>query len=72
MGFHETSGIPFWPIHNQIVSDGTGRLEDNLRTPDGEALPAAAGGLSARGLRDASPGLRLRSRAGVLQLGLRF
>ena len=55
-----------------LYLDGTGRLEDNLRTPNGEALPVAAGGLSARGLRDASPGLRLRSRAGLLQLGLRF
>ena len=72
IGFHETSDKSFWPIHNNIVSDGTGRLEDNIRTPNGEALAAAAGGLSARGLRDAPPGLRLRSRAGLLQLGLRF
>ena len=72
MGFHETSDKSFWPKHNQIVSDGTGRLEDNLRAANGEALPASAGGLPARGLRDAPPGLRLRSRAGLLQLGLRF
>ena len=42
-----------------FVADGAGRLKNNFRTPNGEALPTAGRGLSARGLRDAASGLRI-------------
>ena len=45
-----------------------GRVQDHVRPDDEAAVPAAAAGLPAQGLRAAAPGVRVRGRARVLRM----